>query len=83
MTQQGFLGTIGWIKGNLMSSSQASLKGYDNNNFIPGATNIPDSEPTRPDGVPPVTDGLFICLDGNNHGTSGWQNLSETQENYY
>lgn len=41
--KQGFLGTIGWIKSNLMVSSQASEKGYSNEN--PGAENIPDSEP--------------------------------------
>lgn len=46
MAKQGFLGTIGWIKSNLMVSSQASEKGYSNENFYPGAPNIPDSEPT-------------------------------------
>ena len=45
MAQQGFLGTIGYIKANLMSSSQASEKGYGNDNFYPGAPNIPESEP--------------------------------------
>ena len=44
MTKQGFLGTIGWIKSNLMISSQASEKGYSNENFYPGASDIPDSE---------------------------------------
>ena len=44
MTQNGFLGTIGWIKSNLMVSSQASEKGYSNENFYPGASNIPESE---------------------------------------
>lgn len=44
MTQNKFLGTIGYIKANLMSSSQASEKGYRNENFYPGAENIPDSE---------------------------------------
>ena len=68
MAQNNFLGTIGWIKSNLMISSQASEKGYNNENFIPGAENIPDSEPTRPDGIPPVTDGLVYCFDGNLNG---------------
>ena len=46
MTQNnGFLGTIGWIKSNLMVSSQASEKGYSNENFYPGAESIPESEP--------------------------------------
>ena len=45
MTQNGFLGTIGWIKSNLMVSSQASEKGYSNETFYPGAENIPESEP--------------------------------------
>lgn len=45
MTQNnGFLGTIGWIKGNLMSSSQASQKGYSNETFYPGLDNVPESE---------------------------------------
>lgn len=43
MVQNKFLGTIGWIKSNLMISSQASEKGYSNENFYPGAPNIPDS----------------------------------------
>ena len=41
---QIYLGTIGWIKSNLMSSSQASNK-YNNDNFYPGSQNIPESEP--------------------------------------
>lgn len=41
--EQGFLGTIGWIKGNLMSNPNLLDKGYSNENFYPGAENIPDS----------------------------------------
>ena len=43
MENKIFLGTIGWIKSNLMVSSQSSEKGYNNENFYPGAPNIPDS----------------------------------------
>ena len=43
MTQNGFLGTIGWIKGNLMSNPNLKDKGYSNENFYPGAPNIPNS----------------------------------------
>ena len=42
MTQNGFLGTIGWIKGNLLVSSELTEK-YDNETFYPGAPDIPDS----------------------------------------
>lgn len=42
MTQNNFLGTIGWIKGNLLTSSDIGEK-YSNENFYPGAPNIPDS----------------------------------------
>ena len=42
MTQNNFLGTIGWIKGNLLTSSDIGEK-YDNDTFYPGAPNIPDS----------------------------------------
>ena len=38
------MGTIGWIKSNLMVSSQASEKGYSNENFYPGSDNVPESE---------------------------------------
>ena len=73
---QSFLGTIGWIKSNLMTSSQASDK-INNDNFYPGSQNIPETEPDRPDGIPPITDGLVYCFDGNNHGKSNstWDNL--------
>ena len=74
--EQGFLGTIGYIKANLMSSPALQDKGYSNENFYPGATNIPDSEPTRPDGIPPVTDGLVVCVDGNVN--NGFANLVES-----
>ena len=47
--QQYFLGTIGWIKANLMASSQASDK-YNNDNFYPGSPDLPSSEPT--DAIP-------------------------------
>lgn len=43
-TPTGFIGTIGYIKGNLMSSSALVDKGYSNETFYPGAENIPDSE---------------------------------------
>ena len=46
MEQQGFLGTIGYIKANLMSSPALQDKNYSNENFYPGAENIPDSEPS-------------------------------------
>ena len=36
------LGTIGWIKGNLMSSSNTASK-YNNDNFIPGNPDLPTS----------------------------------------
>ena len=46
MTQNnGFLGTIGYIKANLMSSPALQDKGYSNENFYPGAESIPESEP--------------------------------------
>ena len=41
-----FIGTIGYIKGNLMASPALQERGYTNENFFPGAENIPDSEPT-------------------------------------
>ena len=75
MNKQGFLGTIGWIKGNLMSNPNLEDKNYNNENFHPGAENIPESNPTRLDGVPPVTDGLVLCYDGNNHGDYGVGNM--------
>lgn len=43
MTQNAFLGTIGYIKGNLMSNPELLDKGYRNENFYPGSTNIPNS----------------------------------------
>ena len=41
--KQGFLGTIGWIKGNLMSNPNLLDKNYNNENFYPGAPDIPNS----------------------------------------
>ena len=73
MTSQNYIGTIGYIKGNLMGSSALTDKGYTNENFYPGASNIPDSNPVRPEGMPPVTDGLLLCLDGNIG--NDWKNL--------
>lgn len=69
--QQFFLGTIGYIKSNLMSSSQASDK-IDNDNFYPGSPNIPETEPLYPEGVPPVTSGLKYCFDSQNNTGNGW-----------
>ena len=43
MTQNAFLGTIGFIKGNLMSNPELLDKGYSNETFYPGASNIPNS----------------------------------------
>lgn len=43
MTQNGFLGTIGWIKGNLMSNPNLLDKNYNNENFYPGSPDIPNS----------------------------------------
>ena len=48
MAQQGFLGTIGYIKGNLMSNPNLLDKGYSNENFYPGAESIPESAVTHP-----------------------------------
>lgn len=52
MAQKNFMGTIGWIKSNLMISSQASEKGYSNENFYPGAPDIPDSAGPVPIAIP-------------------------------
>ena len=80
MTSQNYIGTIGYIKGNLMGSSALADKGYSNENFYPGASNIPESNPTRPDGVPPVTDGLLWCFDGDVQ--NGWKNLMPVTHGY-
>ena len=49
MTQNGFLGTIGWIKGNLMSNSELLDKNYNNENFYPGSNPPPSSNSTKPE----------------------------------
>lgn len=55
MTQNGFLGTIGWIKSNLMSNPDLQDKGYSNETFYPGAENIPESRPSaKPFKLEPV-----------------------------
>ena len=41
----GFIGTIGYIKGLLMSSSQTGHL-INNDNFYPGSPDIPDTDPT-------------------------------------
>ena len=60
MTKQAFLGTIGWIKSNLMVSSQANEKGYSNENFYPGAPSIPESEPLIPEPLEPPKGAKFF-----------------------
>ena len=40
---RNYIGTIGYIKGNLMCNSELLDKGYSNDTFYPGAPNIPNS----------------------------------------
>ena len=40
---QNYMGTIGWIKGNLMSNPELADKNYNNENFVPGNPDIPNS----------------------------------------
>ena len=42
MAQNKFLGTIGWIKSNLMTNSSLNGK-YNNQNFYPGSPDIANS----------------------------------------
>lgn len=62
MEKQGFLGTIGWIKGNLLTSSDIGKK-YSNDTFYPGAPNIPNSAGPVPIAIPGTVYGK---LDENN-----------------
>lgn len=46
--KQGFLGTIGYIKANLMTSSALAEKDYNNENFYPGSPDVPISDTSKP-----------------------------------
>ena len=72
MTQNGFLGTIGWIKGNLMSNPNLLDKNYNNENFYPGSPDIPNSAVENIIKILPTdVAGLCLCLDAEINSRQG------------
>jgi hypothetical protein len=70
--KQGFLGTIGWIKGNLMSNPNLLDKNYNNENFYPGAPDIPNSAVENIIKILPTdVAGLCLCLDAEINSRQG------------
>lgn len=70
--KKNYIGTIGYIKGNLMSNPNLLDKGYNNQNFYPGAPNIPNSAiETLSRILPSDIAGLCLCLDAEINSRKG------------
>ena len=72
MEQNGFLGTIGYIKANLMSNPNLLDTNYNNENFYPGAPDIPNSAVENIIKILPTdVAGLCLCLDSEINSRQG------------